>query len=132
MQLINNFVKNICHCEATWTTKNIIAENIENIRKQVGTEKVLLALSGGVDSSVLAALLHEAIGDQLVCVFVTGLMRKNCPGCGRAHAPHPETGTWRTRACIEAQLSKPIDTRTGTVEDGMSEPAPRKRRGARH
>lgn len=55
-----------------------------------------------------------------------------CPGCGRAHAPHPETGTWCTRACIEAQLSKPIDTRTGTVEDGMSEPAPRKRRGARH
>lgn len=78
MLMLQSFVKNICHCESTWTTKNIIAENIDNIRKQVGAEKVLLALSGGVDSSVLAALLHEAIGDQLICVFVdTGLMRKN-------------------------------------------------------
>lgn len=78
MQMLNNFVKNICGCEATWTTNNIIAEHTENIRKIVGKEKVLLALSGGVDSSVLAALLHQAIGDQLICVFVdTGLMRKN-------------------------------------------------------
>src|SRR3990167_4649074 len=78
MQMLNNFVKHICGCESTWTTKNIIAENIETIRKKVGQEKVLLALSGGVDSSVLAALLHQAIGDQLICVFVdTGLMRQN-------------------------------------------------------
>ena len=78
LKIIDNFLKNICHTQAQWTTKNIIAENIENIRKQVGSEKVLLALSGGVDSSVLAALLHQAIGDQLTCVFVdTGLMRKN-------------------------------------------------------
>ncbi len=77
-QILHNFVKNICHCESTWTTKNIIADNINHIRKTVGSEKVLLALSGGVDSSVLAALLHEAIGDQLTCVFVdTGLMRLN-------------------------------------------------------
>ena len=53
-QILENFVKNICQCESNWTTKNIIAENIELIRKQVGTEKVLLALSGGVDSSVFA------------------------------------------------------------------------------
>ena len=78
MQMLNNFVHRICGCQSSWTTKNIIAENIDNIRKRVGSEKVLLALSGGVDSSVLAALLHEAIGDQLICVFVdTGLMRKN-------------------------------------------------------
>ncbi|MCX7120582.1 MAG: glutamine-hydrolyzing GMP synthase [Gammaproteobacteria bacterium] len=78
LKIIDNFLKKICHCEAQWTTNNIIAENIEKIRKEVGDEKVLLALSGGVDSSVLAALLHKAIGDQLICVFVdTGLMRKN-------------------------------------------------------
>lgn len=78
MQIIRNFVTTICHCESNWNTQNIIAEDIEKIRERVGREKVLLALSGGVDSSVLAALLHEAIGDQLICVFVdTGLMRKN-------------------------------------------------------
>lgn len=76
--ILENFVKNICGCESVWTTQNIIKENIELIRQNVGKEKVLLALSGGVDSSVLAALLHEAIGDQLICVFVdTGLLRKN-------------------------------------------------------
>lgn len=78
LQIIDAFLKNICHCEASWTTKNIIDEGIQSIRKTVGQSQVLLALSGGVDSSVLAALLHKAIGDQLTCVFVdTGLMRKN-------------------------------------------------------
>lgn len=78
LKIIDNFLKIICRCEARWTTKNIIADNCEKIRNQVGDEKVLLALSGGVDSSVLAALLYQAIGDQLVCVFVdTGLLRKN-------------------------------------------------------
>ncbi|OGT53426.1 MAG: glutamine-hydrolyzing GMP synthase [Gammaproteobacteria bacterium RIFCSPHIGHO2_12_FULL_42_13] len=78
LEILDHFVKKICGCDATWTIKNIITENIAAIRKKVGTEKVLLALSGGVDSSVLAALLHEAIGDQLICVFVdTGLLRKD-------------------------------------------------------
>ena len=78
LKMVDHFLKNVCHCAAEWNTKNIIADNIRAIRKTVGQEKVLLALSGGVDSSVLAALLHEAIGDQLVCVFVdTGLMRKD-------------------------------------------------------
>lgn len=78
MRMLNNFVKNICACEPTWTTKSIIAEHIDNIRNTIGKNNVLLALSGGVDSSVLAALLHQAIGDQLICVFVdTGLMRKD-------------------------------------------------------
>lgn len=77
-QILENFVLSICGCEKNWTTKNIIDGNIKNICDTVGKEKVLLALSGGVDSSVLAALLHIAIGDQLICVFVdTGLMRKN-------------------------------------------------------
>lgn len=78
MHMLDNFIKRICGCESNWTPKNIIANNIADIRKKVGSEKVLLALSGGVDSSVLAALLHQAISDQLMCVFVdTGLMRKN-------------------------------------------------------
>src|SRR3990167_8388022 len=77
-KILENFVFKICHCEKNWTTKNIIDENIKTIRDKVGNEKVLLALSGGVDSSVLAALLHKSIGDQLICIFVdTGLMRKN-------------------------------------------------------
>lgn len=77
-KILENFVKKICGCESRWVMQHIITERIAMIRKTVGKEKVLLALSGGVDSSVLAALLHQAIGDQLMCIFVdTGLMRKN-------------------------------------------------------
>jgi GMP synthase (glutamine-hydrolysing) len=69
-------VLDICGCAPVWTAKNIVAEHIAAIRAAVGRDRVLLGLSGGVDSSVVAALLHEAIGDQLVCVFVdTGLLR---------------------------------------------------------
>lgn len=75
-RIIERFVIDICGCSAQWTTSNIIHENIENIRKQIGTDQVILGLSGGVDSLVVAALLHKAIGDQLICVYVnTGLMR---------------------------------------------------------
>jgi GMP synthase (glutamine-hydrolysing) len=71
-------VLDICGCAPVWTAKNIVAEHIGEIRATVGKDRVLLGLSGGVDSSVVAALLHEAIGDQLVCVFVdTGLLRLN-------------------------------------------------------
>lgn len=74
--LLERFVKTICGCEALWTPSNIITDAIETIRQQVGSDEVILGLSGGVDSSVTAALLHRAIGDQLTCVFVdTGLMR---------------------------------------------------------
>jgi GMP synthase (glutamine-hydrolysing) len=74
--IIERFVREICGCPATWTPQNIIAEHVEKIRKTVGSDRVLLGLSGGVDSSVVAALLHAAIGDQLICVFVdTGLLR---------------------------------------------------------
>ena len=75
-RILGRFVHEICGCGGAWTSANIIDESIEQVREQVGDGKVLLALSGGVDSSVVAALLHKAIGDQLVCVFVdTGLLR---------------------------------------------------------
>jgi GMP synthase (glutamine-hydrolysing) len=74
--IIGRFVRDICGCPATWTAKNIISDHVANVRERVGRGRVLLGLSGGVDSSVVAALLHEAIGDQLICVFVdTGLLR---------------------------------------------------------
>ena len=75
-QILERFVRDICGCPGTWTADNIIAREITKVREQVGRDRVLLGLSGGVDSSVVAALLHEAIGDQLICVFVdTGLLR---------------------------------------------------------
>jgi GMP synthase (glutamine-hydrolysing) len=76
LEIIRRFVLEICGCEPSWTAKNIIAEHLDKIRAQVGSDRVLLGLSGGVDSTVVAALLHAAIGDQLLCVFVdTGLLR---------------------------------------------------------
>ncbi len=78
LTIIRRFALDICGCAPVWTAKNIVAEHLEQIRARVGKDRVLLGLSGGVDSSVVAALLHEAIGDQLVCVFVdTGLLRLN-------------------------------------------------------
>ncbi|MEH6650740.1 MAG: glutamine-hydrolyzing GMP synthase [Motiliproteus sp.] len=77
-RIVTRFVRDICECEALWTPSNIAKDAIETVRKQVGTDHVLLGLSGGVDSSVVAALLHKAIGDQLTCVFVdNGLLRKH-------------------------------------------------------
>ncbi len=74
--LLRRFVVGICGCRALWTAANIIDDQIARVRAQVGSDEVILGLSGGVDSSVVAALLHRAIGDQLTCVFVdTGLMR---------------------------------------------------------
>ena len=76
--IIERFVRGICGCPGRWTPRNIVAEQIEQVRRDVGAERVLLGLSGGVDSSVTAALLHAAIGDRLVCVFVDhGLLRLN-------------------------------------------------------
>ncbi len=75
-RILRRFVLDICACAPLWTTGNIIEDSIAAIRSQVGGDEVLLALSGGVDSSVVAALLHRAIGTQLTCVFVdTGLLR---------------------------------------------------------
>ena len=76
-ELLRPFVFDVCRAEANWNMKNFIADQVELVRRQVGDRKVLLALSGGVDSSVVAALLIRAIGDQLTCVHVNhGLMRK--------------------------------------------------------
>jgi GMP synthase (glutamine-hydrolysing) len=77
-QILSRFVIDICGCTANWNASNIIQEQIAQIQKQVGHEKVLLGLSGGVDSSVAALLIQKAIGKQLICVFVdTGLLRLN-------------------------------------------------------
>lgn len=76
-RIFEHFVRQICGCEALWNPANIAEDAIVRIKEKVGTDKVLLGLSGGVDSSVVAALLHRAIGDQLTCVFVdNGLLRK--------------------------------------------------------
>ena len=75
-RIIERFVAEICGCKALWTAQNIIDENLEIIKEQVGSDEVILGLSGGVDSSIVAAMLHQAIGKQLTCVFVdTGLLR---------------------------------------------------------
>ena len=75
-RILTRFVRELCGCSGNWTPGNIIDDSIARIREQVGSDKVLLGLSGGVDSSVVAALLHRAIGDQLTCVFVdNGLLR---------------------------------------------------------
>ncbi|OUO35871.1 glutamine-hydrolyzing GMP synthase [Olsenella sp. An290] len=79
-KLLENFLFGICGLAASWTMDNIIDEKVAEIRAQVGDRKVILALSGGVDSSVVAALVHRAIGDQLTCVFVNhGMLRKGEP-----------------------------------------------------
>jgi len=75
-RIIERFLFEICGCDARWTTGQIIQDSIAQLRRQVGQGRVVLGLSGGVDSSVVAALLHEAVGDQLTCVFVdNGLLR---------------------------------------------------------
>ncbi len=80
LSIIKNFLYKICKCKGDWTTETFIEEAIPKIREQVGKKKVLLALSGGVDSSTLAFLLHKAIGDQLICMFIDqGFMRKGEP-----------------------------------------------------
>ncbi|MDX8363281.1 MULTISPECIES: glutamine-hydrolyzing GMP synthase [Bacillaceae] len=76
--VLKNFVFEVCHCKELWSMENFIEMEIEKIRKTVGDKKVLCALSGGVDSSVVAVLIHKAIGDQLTCIFVDhGLLRKD-------------------------------------------------------
>jgi GMP synthase (glutamine-hydrolysing) len=76
--ILKRFLVDICGCDGTWSAASIVEDQIARIRAQVGTDKVICGLSGGVDSSVAALLVHKAIGDQLTCVFVDhGLMRKN-------------------------------------------------------
>ena len=78
MQMLNNFVGGICKCSMNWTAGSFAEATISDLRKQLGSDKVILGLSGGVDSSVAAMLLHRAIGKNLTCIFVdNGLLRKN-------------------------------------------------------
>jgi GMP synthase (glutamine-hydrolysing) len=75
-EIIANFVHNVCGCGKGWTMRNYVDQAVEEIRRQVGKEEVILGLSGGVDSSVAAALIHKAIGEQLTCIFVNnGVLR---------------------------------------------------------
>ena len=77
-EIYSNFLFGICHCEPTWTAGSFINDSIARIRQQVGAGQVICGLSGGVDSSVAAALVHRAVGDQLTCIFVDhGLLREN-------------------------------------------------------
>jgi GMP synthase (glutamine-hydrolysing) len=76
--VLTHFLRDVCECDMTWSAASIVEEQIERIRQQVGEGKVICGLSGGVDSSVAALLVHRAVGDQLTCVFVDhGMMRKN-------------------------------------------------------
>jgi GMP synthase (glutamine-hydrolysing) len=78
--MLKNFLFRICGCRKTWTMKSFIKESVQDIRSQVGDKKVILGLSGGVDSSVTALLLHRAVGIQLICIFVdNGLLREGEP-----------------------------------------------------
>ena len=77
-EILTRFLEDVCGCERTWSPESIVAEQVARIREQVGDGRVICGLSGGVDSSVAALLVHRAVGDQLTCVFVDhGLMRKN-------------------------------------------------------
>jgi GMP synthase (glutamine-hydrolysing) len=77
-EILGNFVRGVCKCKGAWTTASFIERSVADIRTQVGGERVILGLSGGVDSSVAAALIHKAIGRQLTCIYVdNGLMRAN-------------------------------------------------------
>jgi GMP synthase (glutamine-hydrolysing) len=90
-KLLKHFVIDICGVKPAWTPASIIEESVERVRRQVGKERVLAAVSGGVDSSVAAALVHKAIGDQLVAVFVgTGLLRRQ----EGDRWQRPSGGTW--------------------------------------
>jgi GMP synthase (glutamine-hydrolysing) len=79
-QLLGNFLREVCGCTGNWTTESFVEQAIETIRAQVGQGRVICALSGGVDSAVVAALAHRALGDQLTCIFVdNGLLRRGEP-----------------------------------------------------
>ncbi|WP_462317277.1 glutamine-hydrolyzing GMP synthase [Marinilabilia sp.] len=78
LQILNNFVVDVCGCSRDWTPASFVEETVDELRDQLGEDKVVLGLSGGVDSSVAAMLLHKAIGTQLTCIFVdNGLLRKH-------------------------------------------------------
>ena len=109
-ELLEHFLFDVAGCRPTWTMASIIDTQVEAIRAQVGTEKVICGLSGGVDSAVAAALVHKAIGDQLTCVFVdTGLMR-----AGEAEQVED---TFRRQFNVELVHAKVADRFLGALND---------------
>ncbi len=96
--ILKNFLYNVCGCQGNWTAKNFIEESIEKISDQVGSGRVICALSGGVDSAVVATLIHQAVGDQLTCIFVNnGLLRRE--EAGAHHQCLPEEPEDERRLC---------------------------------
>ncbi len=120
LALIRNFVYHICDCEPTWTTEAFVEESIREIRARVGDKRVLLALSGGVDSSTLAFLLYKAIGEQLTCMFIDqGFMRK--------YEPERLVKLFQEQFHIPVQYVNARD-RFLTAIDGVTDPEEKRRR----
>jgi len=96
--VLENFLHDAAGIPADWNSGNVIAEQVAKIRAQVGTGKVICGLSGGVDSAVAAALVHKAVGDQLVCVFVDHGLLAPTSGCRSSATtwPPPESGWSRS------------------------------------
>ncbi|MGI9628818.1 MAG: glutamine-hydrolyzing GMP synthase, partial [Longimicrobiales bacterium] len=113
-EIINNFLFRVCGCDATWTSGAFVAESVATIQEAVGKEAVICGLSGGVDSSVAAALVHRAIGDQLICIFVdTGLLR--------AGEREGVESTFRKHMGIRLEVIEAAEDFLGPLE-GVSEP----------
>src|SRR5688500_9039591 len=119
-EIISNFLFAICGCEPTWTAGSFIEDSVARIRKQVGSAQVICGLSGGVDSSVAAALVHRAIGDQLTCIFVdNGLLRE-----GERESVER---TFRQHLGIELIVVDAVQDFLGKLE-GVEEPEEKRRR----
>ncbi|MDQ4133666.1 MAG: glutamine-hydrolyzing GMP synthase [Actinomycetota bacterium] len=117
--LLKHFLYDVCGCRPRWTMTSIVEQAVESIREQVGDEKVICGLSGGVDSAVAAALVHKAVGDQLTCVFVdTGLMR-----AGEAEQVED---TFRRQFQVDLVHVKAAD-RFAEALDGVSDPEAKRR-----